>query len=276
MRLLDVTWDSGRFEESGRWRREYGTDYLFLEPAAFIHTHFPVEPADQLLDPPLSFREFEALPWLRGRFFRYGLGLRTEGMGGVVKADGAFRLDLSCPADVLLDGHVAHARVNGRAGAPVEGSAFVRRGRGAAAVVFAVPRSGSWRAHLFARPRESRRAAFESVLTFRIDSTRGAGAPGAAGNPPFPLLYAGYDATGCELLGPLAGVLRRGSSEEFRLRAPGAAGVAIRDGKRMIELRKGRGGVYTLSCPVPAVAELKLFARLAAGRYTGLLRYRVG
>jgi len=66
--LIDTTWDSGHL--NGRnFQAEYITDYLFTDPYAFIHRHFPFNSAYQLLPVPVSMQEFNNLPFLRPAFF---------------------------------------------------------------------------------------------------------------------------------------------------------------------------------------------------------------
>lgn len=74
--LVDCTWDAGYLDPATqRFGADFGTEYLFPEPRAFLHTHFPTDPAWQLVDRPLSYREFCRLPYLRGKFFQHGLDL---------------------------------------------------------------------------------------------------------------------------------------------------------------------------------------------------------
>ncbi|HEY9593345.1 MAG TPA: transglutaminase domain-containing protein [Spirochaetia bacterium] len=75
--LVDCTWDSGNVNPATqKFQRAYGTRYLFASPLGFLHTHYPEREEWQLIDAPLSFKQFCALPELRGAFFQAGL---TEG-----------------------------------------------------------------------------------------------------------------------------------------------------------------------------------------------------
>ena len=72
--LMDATWDSGYIQGS-EFVKEYETSYLFPPPSVMILSHFPDDPAWQLLDQPLSMGEFLRQPMLRPRFFADGLEL---------------------------------------------------------------------------------------------------------------------------------------------------------------------------------------------------------
>ncbi len=41
--LIDTTWDSG-YLENGHFTKSYSTGYLFADPTAFLHSHFPQNP----------------------------------------------------------------------------------------------------------------------------------------------------------------------------------------------------------------------------------------
>ena len=49
--LVDTTWDAG-YLENDRFVRSYSAGYLFADPEAFIHSHFPENPQYQLLKNP--------------------------------------------------------------------------------------------------------------------------------------------------------------------------------------------------------------------------------
>jgi len=66
--LLDTTWDAG-YLNGRNFVTRYKTDYLFTDPAAFIHDHFPQNSIHQLLDPPVSADAFRALPFLDPSYF---------------------------------------------------------------------------------------------------------------------------------------------------------------------------------------------------------------
>jgi transglutaminase/protease-like cytokinesis protein 3 len=61
--LIDTTWDAGYL--NGRsFTARYRTVYLFINPYNFIHSHFPLNPDDQLLSTPMSAEDFLICPGL--------------------------------------------------------------------------------------------------------------------------------------------------------------------------------------------------------------------
>jgi len=67
--LIDTTWNAGTVSGQS-FRAKYITNYLFIDPAIFIYDHFPMYPAHQLLNPPMSAEEFTNLPFLKPDFFK--------------------------------------------------------------------------------------------------------------------------------------------------------------------------------------------------------------
>jgi hypothetical protein len=263
--LVDVTWDSGYLAGSGTFKKEYRTDYLFLEPGAFLYTHFPVDPADQLLPRPASFKEYAEMPWLRGEFFRYGLRLLTPGVGFLARTDTALRIELACPEDAVVDGGVEDAQGN-----RIACAAFVAREKGSLSVIFSVPGPGTYKCNIYARRGGEPFTASTWVCAFKTRFSRGTGT-----EAPFPLIYTGYYDAGGQLLGPLEGVLQKGARQEFRISAPGAAVVALHDGKKMLPFQKGEDGIFSLACRVPDIPELIVYSQLPNGKYQGMVRYLV-
>ncbi|MBD2463918.1 transglutaminase [Oscillatoria sp. FACHB-1407] len=72
--LIDATWNSGYVDASGFTKR-YSASYLFPPPEVMIISHFPDDPAWQLLPQPLSRGDFLRQPMLRPNFFAQGLKL---------------------------------------------------------------------------------------------------------------------------------------------------------------------------------------------------------
>jgi len=103
-RLVDPTWSAGYIGDDGVFHPRYSSDYFCLSPEGFIHTHYPSDPRWQLLEVPLSWEQFERLPFLKGRFFKNGLQLMTR-LEKINRVDScAFKLKLRVKAgtEVML------------------------------------------------------------------------------------------------------------------------------------------------------------------------------
>jgi hypothetical protein len=72
--LIDATWNSG-YVEGASFTKQYRTSYLFPPPEVMVVSHFPDDPAWQLLPEPLPRGEFLRQPMLPPSFFAQGLKL---------------------------------------------------------------------------------------------------------------------------------------------------------------------------------------------------------
>ncbi|WP_050779101.1 transglutaminase domain-containing protein [Lyngbya sp. PCC 8106] len=72
--LVDATWDTGYLNGS-EYIKQYRTNYLLAPPDVMSMTHFPTDPAWQLLPRPLSRPEFIRQPALQPDFFAEGFRL---------------------------------------------------------------------------------------------------------------------------------------------------------------------------------------------------------
>ncbi len=93
--LLDTTWDSGSV--NGRtFTKNFSTNYLFTPPDVFITTHFPNDPAWQLLASPRSRGDFFRAPIMRAQFYADGFELITPDRSQVT-VDHTFEAILNNP-----------------------------------------------------------------------------------------------------------------------------------------------------------------------------------
>jgi hypothetical protein len=101
--LIDCTWDAG-YVTDDTFKRVYETGYFCTPPEGFLHTHLPGNPSWQLIDKPLSFKEFHELPKLDGLFFTLGLTVRSDlKLINRVKDRAAFVLGV--PPDIRISGY---------------------------------------------------------------------------------------------------------------------------------------------------------------------------
>jgi transglutaminase/protease-like cytokinesis protein 3 len=100
-RLLDCTWGAGHVDERGRFVKELADHYFLTRPTEFIYDHFPVDFGWQLLDPPLSKREFEERVHVKPSFFRNKLELVSH-WEGTIRVHGETVVTLRSPAGTAL------------------------------------------------------------------------------------------------------------------------------------------------------------------------------
>jgi hypothetical protein len=95
--LVDCTWDSGSVSSSTqKYTPGYGTAYLFADPRGFLHTHYPGQAEWQLLEKPLTYGEFCALPFLTCHFFQAGFATGT-GIERVTRTTDQYGFSLEAP-----------------------------------------------------------------------------------------------------------------------------------------------------------------------------------
>ncbi|XP_074596726.1 uncharacterized protein LOC141851833 [Brevipalpus obovatus] len=82
--LVDPSLATGYTDHSGQFQRKLDEHFFLTDPEALIWTHFPYDPDQggfskwQLLEKPITLREFNALPKVTPYFFEYNLKIRSE------------------------------------------------------------------------------------------------------------------------------------------------------------------------------------------------------
>jgi transglutaminase-like putative cysteine protease len=165
--LLDVTWDAGSRGDDGRFRKDYGTDYLFTPPEVFLTTHLPDDPRWQLMPTPISRGAFTRLPMMSADFYAQGLAFDTE-MRSQVTVEGQLDLTLDNPHHKSLavsytprgGGAKERCKVRGQLTDTVTATCFFDR-------------RGTWDVVLYTA--DERYVTHWSVGRIEVNSTRGAG-----------------------------------------------------------------------------------------------------
>ena len=261
-RLMDPTWGAGYLDERLEFVRRFQEHYFLTDPADFVFDHLPQDPAWQLLERPVTPREYGELARLTPGFFRSGLRIGSH-PGGRIEAAGPLTITLGItqPAELLTQ------LLDGASLRPLDGTwSFVQATGGRAEISVAFPRPGEYVLRLFARPRGAAGPA-GWALDYLIAA--------ASGSPDgLPRAYSAFSGTGAFLSAPLVGTLRSGTTQRFELRAPGAVDVAVVADNRWTHFARS-GETFTAELPISA-GPIRVFARYeAGGQYTGLLEYQV-
>jgi transglutaminase/protease-like cytokinesis protein 3 len=143
--LMDVTWDAGHLDGSGRFVKRYETTSFLTPPEVFGLDHLPDEPEWQLRAQPLGRGEFNRQPMLRAAFFAVGLRL-IEPARSQIDVDGRVKLVIDNPRGRFLLG-----KFRSRGGSGADGACGVRNGR-RAEILCAFPRPGAWEVSLYDGP----------------------------------------------------------------------------------------------------------------------------
>lgn len=260
--LVDTTWDAGSISNGRDWGKRYSTHFLFASPEAFVHTHFPTEPAWQLLKPPRSATQFLKLPYLRGEFFF--AGLRLESPASILNEVGdRAQVHFAAPAQTLL-----LANVETQSGRKFENRSFIQRDLNNATVHALFPSAGPFKLTLFAK-QAGEPGKYNLVASFGFESAAGT-------RERFPKTFQMYSDLGCDLLEPLHAPLPRGEPVRFRLRVPAGEAVAVvQNESDWTELTKKRDSLWQGDVTINSELPVKVFVRLdpADKQWKGLLEY---
>ncbi len=261
-KLVDATWGGGVLDEAGKYARRFDAYFFFTPPEKLIATHFPEDPAWQLLDPARTRSEFEDQPFIRPAFFRFGLETASHRTCRMEAVDTVL-VTLAAPA---ATGVLARLLTSGTESSLDPGTTFCQRHGGTLLVHAAFPKSSDYILRIFAKDVSDPGPA-EWAVDYRIRGIRRSGA-----SVVFPETYQGFMDHGVYLATPLSGRLRSGTGIPFRLAVPGAEEVMVDMGKsfRLLE-RKGEwfeGEVHALR------GEITVYAKFPGEKqHCGLLKY---
>jgi len=259
-RLLDATWGAGYLNEKGEFVRRFQEHYFLTPPDKFICDHFPENPLWQILDPPISIREFESLVYLKPAFFHSGLEVGSHSES-VIKADEEVVITLRASDDSLLLAQLKqeHLELDKR-------FTFVQKFSGGYKIHVAFPRGGKYTLRLFAKQRREP-GDYDWAMDYLIEAGKG-----MQGNIGFPETYSSFDEHDVYLYSPVKGRLKSGSTQKFKLRAPNAQEVAVVIDEKWSFLQK-QGEVFEGNIDIRK-GHLGVYARFAeGGQYSGLLKY---
>ncbi|CAN2388355.1 Transglutaminase-like superfamily, partial [Pristimantis euphronides] len=95
--LLDACWGAGTVDLQQRIFIPRHEDFFFLtDPEDFIETHWPDDPTWQLLQPTVSFEDFEQKVFKTSEFFRFQLFLISPKVFYLSTDDGEVKISLGC------------------------------------------------------------------------------------------------------------------------------------------------------------------------------------
>jgi hypothetical protein len=258
----NVTWDAG-FLETRRFEKRYSTDYLYLDPFGFAHTHYPTDSRWQLLDHPLTASEFLALPRLRGAFFTAGLSFDDSVACWNRSGDQAV-LKLRKQDGVHVCSHIYDCD-----GREAVGRTFLQH-IGERVLLYArFPAAGRWEFKLFAKARCDEVFREVGSFGFAADTCTDLGFPNTFGQ------YHGLDAA---LLEPLVHSLPPHEEVTLRIRVPRACDVQlIAPNDRWVRLNREmhEEGVWQCAFRASGAGPHRIMAKLdpSSSRYVGLVEY---
>lgn len=253
--LVDVTFDAATIVR-GRHVQSYSTDYLFAPPEQMKYTHFPDEPAYQLLSRPLDMQTFLSQPLVTPAYFTLDIRIlkplsSMAPLAGTLTTSGMCELEIEAPADVYIDGGLYRSDGRELPQAAMAHRMSATRWR----VQYAAPSRGLWHALLFAAkfPAEGNPLTMQGVLRFNLQASEG-----WPSSPAFPLTTALYgERPGEYLVSPLAGILQAGSRQTF-VYVSRAAYAALLYGNNFLPMQRTAPDRFELAMAVPRTDQLKL------------------
>jgi hypothetical protein len=144
--LVDVTWDAGPMERRTFIKR-YSTEWLFLDSRPFLYSHLPEQAEYQYYAPALTSDDFMREAYIAGKFFQYGLALKTEDPEYTNLIDGGFTFDL-----VMRNNNVSlSSELRTPQQQNIEGASWEERKGTTVTFDFDVPDTGEYKGNVFAR-----------------------------------------------------------------------------------------------------------------------------
>ncbi len=171
-RLIDCTWGAGSVDEEGVYRKRFQPFYFLTPPQKLRYSHFPNRARWQLLEPPVSLAEFEALPFLRPAFFRCGLFAPEPHACTLQAPDPLVSVRLDAPRDAML---LVRLFREGEMITPA--GLRVRSKKGQRSIDLLLPASGEYLLRVYVscdgeNPDGARR--FSGALEYRVEAKGGA------------------------------------------------------------------------------------------------------
>ena len=99
--LIDSTWGAGVVGADKKYHREFDDYYFLTPPKEFIYRHFPEDSMWQLLEKPISKKEFEDLVYLEPAFTKLGIGIGNQKNITII-SNGQANITLYSPKNVSL------------------------------------------------------------------------------------------------------------------------------------------------------------------------------
>ncbi len=213
--LLDATWASGYVDGRGQFVRKPFDHYFLTPPDQFIYDHLPQNEKWQLLDKPMAKAEFEQLVYLRPAFFRNRLQV-VSNPKGIIDSDCCFAVVLGGPDDVMLSAEVNRGRDKDESA-----FTFVQRDGADLRLNTVIPRAGKYTLRLFCKRKDGSNT-YEWAADYSVKVAKDADTVQG-----FPKTFSTFQEKDASVIAPMSGRLKAGTTETFKMRAPGADAVAV-------------------------------------------------
>jgi transglutaminase/protease-like cytokinesis protein 3 len=258
--LLDVTWGAGYIDEDNRFIKRFQDHYFLTPPESFILDHLPQDERWQLIDQPITLKEFENGLFLRPAFFQYGLSVKNQ-YKNTLDVYNETKIEFYTPDNVSLIAQLFQDE-----NPFPEYLTFGQRKSGQFKIDVQIPKSGEYILRIYAKKMDNS-LKFEWVSDYRIEASGGKGK--SAG---FPFTYATFVNQNVYLYEPLNRYLPAGHDQKFKIFIPGAKGAAVKVNDEWIFL-EGQGNLFEGYVPIKK-GTIQVLARFNEGnQFSALLDY---
>ena len=173
--LLDPTWGAGRLNQANQFIKEYNNYYWLVSPYIMIYEHFPNLKNWQLLESPLSMKEYCDMVKVRPKFFEMGLRMISHNETMIHTSNGKVMIVLfsNKPGIQLL---ACLHNMNDRS----EAKKSVRVDSTQADTIrisLLVPHKGSYLLNIFVKEPLKDSFAYHDIIEYMIESHESLGGP---------------------------------------------------------------------------------------------------
>jgi hypothetical protein len=257
--LIDCTWDAGYMD--GRVSKQrYTTDWLFLRPEHFLHTHFPENPRQQLLQNPVSASAFLDLPFLEPKYFEVVEDM-FPALSKINEVEGKTVFEYG-----VKEGFEVSFNIYNESGRELPNNSFAQKEGDVHRAYFSFPKTGNHLVRIFWKKAGANTGSSCGEIGFIAGSSSAIQYPTQ------------YSSSGKNLeISPIEMPLRRGQKYLFRVRVDNKRVVAIIYGRTFLQMAKGEDEYFTQELEIPAsIREISIgIADSPQGRYENIVRYTV-
>lgn len=77
--MIDSTWGAGYLDTVGgaSFKKRFNPFFFLTDPSKIVYSHFPKDPKEQYLNPPMTEAEYFELPWTKEYYHQYNLLLQS-------------------------------------------------------------------------------------------------------------------------------------------------------------------------------------------------------
>ncbi|TLU54047.1 MAG: hypothetical protein FDX02_05485 [Chlorobium sp.] len=263
--LLDSTWDAGSIDDSCHFSRKSGKwNYFLVDPQFFITSHFPENPAWQLLPKPVTRNTFLDMASVPPGMIDLGVDMSKHSRAHIEAAVAPYLFDFGAGVQ-QLSGRL-------RAGSQEVKGAWalqLRQPDNHLKLLFSAPKAGDYVATVFVAEKSTDTKSSEAI-SYDITFSDVASYPKG-----FPFAFTDYYAHHVVLVEPLSGVVPAGKLVRFRLKSDGAQAMMIVQHSKPVAHLLLKNGYFTGDVTF-SPGEAGVFANYSNGNsYAGLLNYQV-